>query len=140
MYAVKSNIYHQWSTHNALASHNHNLGNVQHLSDHKAEAVNLFPDIMTCWTGTYLLQNKHMVLTDILTVIVGKVQVLLITLTVALFHSSVPEHHDSVTVSMQSQYQDPKTEAAKWNSTIHHHNNIYLTIAQHMLFFSQAHD
>ena len=49
---------------------------------------------------------------------VGKAQVLLITLTMALFCSSVPVSHDSVTVSQHTQYQDPETEAAKWNSAI----------------------
>ncbi len=43
---------------------------------------------------------------------------LLITLQMALFYSSVPVSHDSVTVSRQAQHQDPETEAAKWNSVI----------------------
>lgn len=47
--------------------------------------------------------------------IVGKVQLLQITLTMALFSSSVSINHDSVTVSKHEQYQDPETEAAKWN-------------------------
>ncbi len=36
----------------------------------------------------------------------------------APFYSSVPVSHDSVTVSQHAQYQDPETEAAKWNSAI----------------------
>ena len=36
----------------------------------------------------------------------------------ALFHSSVPVSHDSVTVSQRAQYQDPETEATKWNSAV----------------------
>ncbi len=46
----------------------------------------------------------------------GKTQVLLTTLMMALFYSSVLVSHDSVTVSQHAQYQDPETEAAKWNS------------------------
>ena len=42
------------------------------------------------------------------------------TLTMALLYSSVPVSHDSVTVSQHAQYQDPETEAAKWNSAIIH--------------------
>ncbi len=38
----------------------------------------------------------------------------------ALFYSSVPESHDTVTVSQHVQYQDPEAEAAKWNSAIIH--------------------
>ncbi len=41
-------------------------------------------------------------------VTVGKAQVLLITLMVAPFYSSVPVSHDSVTVSRHAQYQDPE--------------------------------
>ncbi len=51
-------------------------------------------------------------------VAVGKAQVLLITLTMALFCSSVPVSHDSVTVGQHARYQDPETEAAKWNPAI----------------------
>lgn len=36
----------------------------------------------------------------------------------ALFYSSVPVSHDSVTVSQHAQYYDPDTEAAKENSAI----------------------
>ncbi len=36
----------------------------------------------------------------------------------ALFYSSVSVSHDGVTVSQHAQYQDPETEAAKWNSAI----------------------
>ncbi len=43
---------------------------------------------------------------------------LLITLTMPLFYSSVPGSLDSVTVSQHAQCLDPKTEAAKWNSPI----------------------
>ncbi len=39
----------------------------------------------------------------------------------ALFYSSVPVRHDSVTVSHYEQYQDPETEAAKWKSAIIYH-------------------
>ncbi len=34
----------------------------------------------------------------------------------ALFYSSVPVSHGSVTESQSEQHQDPETEAAKWNS------------------------
>ncbi len=34
----------------------------------------------------------------------------------ALFNSSVPVRHDSVTVNQHEQHQDSETEAAKWNS------------------------
>ncbi len=51
---------------------------------------------------------------------VGKAQVFLITLTMAVFYLSVPVSQDSVTVSQHEQYQDPETEAAKWNSAIIH--------------------
>lgn len=44
---------------------------------------------------------------------VGEAQVVLITLMMALFGSSVQVSHDSVTVSQHTQYQDPKIEAAK---------------------------
>ncbi len=50
----------------------------------------------------------------------GKAQVLLMTLTMALFYSSVPVMHDSVTVSQHAQHQDRKTWATKWNSAIIH--------------------
>ncbi len=53
---------------------------------------------------------------DILTCYKLKAQAFLITLTMALFYSSVPVSHGSVTVSQRAQYQDP--EAAKWNSPI----------------------
>ncbi len=43
---------------------------------------------------------------------------LLITLTMALFYSSVRVSPDSETVSQHEQHQDPETEAAKWNSAI----------------------
>ncbi len=36
------------------------------------------------------------------------------------FYSSVPVSHDSVTVSKHVQYQNPETEAAKWNAAIIH--------------------
>lgn len=52
-------------------------------------------------------------------VIVGKAQVLLITLIMALYISAVPVSHDSVTVSRHAKYQDPETG---WNSA-----NIKLT-------------
>ncbi len=45
---------------------------------------------------------------------------LLITLTMVLFYSSVPLRRDSVTVGQHAQYQDPEPEAAKWNSAIIH--------------------
>ncbi len=48
----------------------------------------------------------------------SKPKVLLITITMALFYPGVPVNHDSVTVSQHAQYQDPDTEAAKWNSAI----------------------
>ncbi len=51
-------------------------------------------------------------------VTVGKAQVL--TLTETLFYSSVPVSHDNGTASQHAQYQDPETEAAKWNSAIIH--------------------
>ncbi len=51
-------------------------------------------------------------------VIEGEEQVLLITLTMALFYSSVPASHDSVTVSQHAQHQDPETEAAEGISAI----------------------
>ncbi len=35
-----------------------------------------------------------------------------------LSYPSVPASHDSVTVSLHAQYQDPETEAAKWNPAI----------------------
>lgn len=47
-----------------------------------------------------------------------KAQVLLITSTMASFHSSVPLSHDGVTVSQNSSYQVSETEAAKRTSTI----------------------
>lgn len=38
----------------------------------------------------------------------------------ALFYSTVPERHDTVTGSQHAEYQDPETEVDKWNSvTIH---------------------
>ncbi len=36
----------------------------------------------------------------------------------ALFYSSLPLSHDSVTASQHEQYRDPETEAVKWNSAI----------------------
>ncbi len=36
----------------------------------------------------------------------------------APFCSSVPVSHASMTVSEHEQYQDPETEAAKWNSAM----------------------
>lgn len=48
--------------------------------------------------------------------LVTKAQVLLITLTTALFCSSVLARHDSVTVSQREQYREPETEAAKWRT------------------------
>lgn len=50
---------------------------------------------------------------DILTVIAGKAQVLLITLTMAPLYSSVRVSYGSVTVSQRAQYQDPENEEAK---------------------------
>lgn len=42
----------------------------------------------------------------------------MLTLTMAVFYSSVPLSHGSVTVSQHAQYQYPETEAAQWNSAI----------------------
>ncbi len=53
---------------------------------------------------------------------------LLITLQMALFYSSVPVSHDSVTVSRQAQHQDPETEAAEWNPAIIHFTCAFLTV------------
>lgn len=49
-------------------------------------------------------------------VISGTAQVLLIILTMALFYSSVPMTHSSVTMSQHAQY--PETKEAKWNKAI----------------------
>ncbi len=38
----------------------------------------------------------------------------------AQFYSNVPVNRDSVTVSQHTQYQDPETETAKWNSAVIH--------------------
>ncbi len=68
---------------------------------------------------------------------VGKAQVSTITLVMALFCSSVPVRHDSVTVSQHEQYQDPETEAAKWNSVIINfiiHTCAFLTVTCQNIF------
>lgn len=49
---------------------------------------------------------------DILTVIVGKAQVLLITLMMASHYSSIPMSHDSLQMT-QHEHQVPESEAAK---------------------------
>lgn len=49
---------------------------------------------------------------------VAKAQVLLITLKMAQFYSSVPISHDSATVSQHTQHRDPETAADKWDSAI----------------------
>ncbi len=49
----------------------------------------------------------------------GKAQVLLITLTITLFYSSVPLSTDSVTVSQHAHHQDSETaEAVRWTLLI----------------------
>ncbi len=49
---------------------------------------------------------------------VGKAQVLLITLATAPLYLSVQVSRDSVTESQHEQYQDTNTEVSKWNSAI----------------------
>ena len=53
-------------------------------------------------------------------VIVGKAQMLPTTWLVAQFYSSATVSHGRVTVSRHVRYQDPGTQAAKWNSAIVH--------------------